>query len=296
MEFNYTYKGSTEVSGNGTSTQMSFSPDTKRPPTYFIGELRQNVAFREAISALHDVVVSDMRFKPKDKTAYKEWRAKQEEINWDLITARRQDVATQIKTLREELNELNRQSYERLRPYYKARGEFQRYVWENRLDFYFVFDPVITVHPDEVFFECFSVDESSYGRLGASYEVFKNISEFACGTTNVDYSAALYDEFQKVRSYKTTQLQVDPSGFEVQTTNEAAYKEVKIDLPDSWVRGFLQVSSAMSLPATRFDLHPMDIHNICFVLRRHKEKQGPRGMRYHLKPGNPCGLCLNPGR
>ncbi|KAF3885565.1 MULTISPECIES: SWIM zinc finger family protein [Nostocales] len=294
MEFNYTYKGSTEVSGNGTSTQMSFSPDTKRPPTYFIGELRQNVAFREAISALHDVVVSDMRFKPKDKTAYKEWRAKQEEINWDLITARRQDVATQIKTLREELNELNRQSYERLRPYYKARGEFQRYVWENRLDFYFVFDPVITVHPDEVFFECFSVDESSYGRLGASYEVFKNISEFACGTTNVDYSAALYDEFQKVRSYKTTQLQVDPSGFEVQTTNEAAYKEVKIDLPDSWVRGFLQVSSAMSLPATRFDLHPMDIHNICFVLRRHKEKQGPRGMRYHLKPGEPVRVVFEP--
>ncbi len=57
MEFNYAYKGSTGVVDRGTSTQMSFSPDLKRPPTYFIGELRQNVAFREAISALHDVVV-----------------------------------------------------------------------------------------------------------------------------------------------------------------------------------------------------------------------------------------------
>ncbi|WP_026085836.1 MULTISPECIES: hypothetical protein [Fischerella] len=170
---------------------------------------------------------------------------------------------------------LNQRSYERWRPYYQAREKFRQFVWQKQLDFYFVFDPVITVHPDEVFFECFSVDESTYGRLGASYEVFKNISEFACGTTNVDYSAALYDEFQKIRSYKTTQLQVDPSGFEVQTTNEAAYKEVKIDLPDSWVRGFLQVSSAMCLPATQFDLHPMDIYNICFVLRRHKEKKGP---------------------
>jgi hypothetical protein len=83
MEFNYAYKGHTSVSDRGASTQMSFSPDLKRPPTYFIGELRQNVAFREAISALHDVVVSDLRFQPKDKTAYKEWRAKQDELDID---------------------------------------------------------------------------------------------------------------------------------------------------------------------------------------------------------------------
>ena len=294
MEFNYAYKGNTSISDRGASTQMSFSPDTKRPPTYFIGELRQNVAFREAISALHDVVVSDLRFKPKDKTAYKEWAAKQQELDWQLIAAQRQEVAARIKQLQEELKELNQHRFQRLAPYYKAREQFRRYVWQKQLDVYFVFDPVITVHPDEVFFECFSVDESSYGRLGASYEVFKNINEFACGTTNIDYSAALYDEFQKIRSYKNTRFEIDPSGFEVQTTNEETFKEVKIDLPDSWVRGFLQVSSAMSLPTTRFDLHPMDIHNICFVLRRHKEKKGPRSMRYHLKPGEPVRVVFDP--
>ena len=241
MEFNYAYKGNTGVIEQGNNTQMSFSPDLKRPPTYFIGELRQNVAFREAISALHDVVVSDMRFQPKDKTAYKEWRAKQEEIGWKLVALQRQETTNRIKEIQTELNTLYQHSYQRLKPYYDARERFRRYVWKKQLDFYFVFDPVITVHPDEVFFECFSVDESSYGRLGASYEVFKNINEFACGTTNVDYSAALYDEFQKIRSYKTTKLEVDPSGFEVTTTNEEAYKEVKIDLLDSWVRGFLQL-------------------------------------------------------
>ena len=114
-----------------------------------------------------------------------------------------------------------------------------------------LFDPVITVHPDEVFFECFSHDESSYGRLGAGYEVFEDIGEFACGTTNIDYSAALYDEFQKIRTYKETRFEIDPSGFDVRTTGEAEYREVKIDLPDSWVRGFLQVSSAMCCPRAR---------------------------------------------
>ena len=294
MEFNYAYKGSTAVSDRGASTQMSFSPDTKRPPTYFIGELHKSVPFREAISALHDVVVSDLRFKPKDKTAYKEWVAKQQEIDWQLVAAQRKEVADQIKQLQDEINELNQRSYKRLAPFYQARQRYFQYLYEKDRDAWFVLDPVITVHPDEVFFECFSQDESSYGRLGTSYEVFKNINEFACGTTNIDYSAALYDEFQKIRSYKTTKFEIDPSGFEVQTTNEEAFKEVKIDLPDSWVRGFLQVSSAMSLPAIRFDLHPMDIHNICFVLRRHKEEKGPRGMRYHLKPGEPVRVVFEP--
>ncbi|HEY9604666.1 MAG TPA: hypothetical protein V6C85_23880, partial [Allocoleopsis sp.] len=294
MEFNYAYKGSTSVSDRGATTQMSFSPDTKRPPTYFIGELHQNVAFREAISALHDVVVSDLRFKPKDKTAYKEWAAKQLEIDWQLVAAQRQEVADRIKQLQEEINELNKRSYQRLAPFYTAKQHYFRYLYEKEYDAWFVLDPVITVHPDEVFFECFSQDESSYGRLGASYEVFKNISEFACGTTNIDYSAALYDEFQKIRNYKTTQFAIDPSGFEVQTTDEEDFQEVKIDLPDSWVRGFLQVSSAMSLPTVRFDLHPMDIHNICFVLRRHKEQKSPRGMRYHLKPGEPVRVVFEP--
>ncbi|BAY08756.1 SWIM zinc finger family protein [Calothrix sp. NIES-2098] len=294
MEFNYTYKGNSKVVESDRITQMSFSPDTKRSPTYFIGELQQNVAFREAISALHDVVVSDMRFKPKDKTAYKEWRAKQDDIDWQMVAAMRQDVADRINQLQAELKELQNRRQQSWSSYYQAQRRYFDFLYQKDRDAWYVLDPVITIHPDEIFFECFSVDESTYGRLGASYEVFTKISEFACGTTNVDYSASLYNEFQKIRSYKTTQLQVDPSGFEVQTTNEDAYKEVKIDLPDSWVRGFLQVSSAMCLPATQFDLHPMDIYNMCFVLRRHKERQGPRSIRYHLKPGEPVRLVFEP--
>ena len=186
MEFNYSYKGNTSIN-DGANTQMKFSPDTKRPPTFFIGELRQNVAFREAISALHNVVVSDLRFKPKDKTAYKEWAASQEELDWQLVAAQRKEVGDRIKPLQEELNQLYQKRNQRWEPFYKAQRDYFNYIYQKDRDAWFVLDPVITVHPDEVFFECFSQDESSYGRLSASYEVFKNINEFACGTTNIDY-------------------------------------------------------------------------------------------------------------
>ncbi|MDJ1506481.1 SWIM zinc finger family protein [Xanthocytophaga agilis] len=295
MLFNYKFHGSTSVSSNASAVDMSFAPDTLRQPTYFSGVLAKNINFREAMSALHDVVVSDLRFKPKDKTAYKEWAASQEAMWMAEFGAEYQaNLKSKLSELREELSTLQQNRSKLMDPFYKAQRKYFDYLYQKDRDFWFVLDPVITVHPDEIFFECFSQDESTYGKLGCNYEVFKNINEFECGTTNIDYSADLYNEFQKIRNYKETNFTVDPSGFQVQTTNEDAYTEVKIDLPDSWVRGFLQVSSAMTLPAHTFELHPMDVHNICFILRRQKEKLGPRSIRFVLKPGEPVKLIFEP--
>jgi len=294
MEFNYSYQSDSTVRNNGKETDVSFSPDASRQPTFFSGSLAKAIPFREAISALHDVVISDLRWKPKDRREYMAWREQQDEIDWVAVAQQRAETAEKLEAARVELDGLRKESVRRMQPYYAAQQKYFDYIYKKNRDWWIVLDPVITVHPDEVFFECFSQDESSYGRLSVDYNVFKDVGEFACGTTNVDYSAALYDEFQKIRSYKETKLEVDPSGFEVETSGDNAYKEVKIDLPDSWVRGFLQVSSAMAMPMVTFDLHPMDLHNICFVLRRRKEILGPRSIRYVLTPGKPVKVVFDP--
>ena len=82
-------------------------------------------------------------------------------------------------------------------------------------------DPVITVAPDVLFFECFSKDESSYGCLSVDRDAFAAEEAVSLGTTNVDYSWALYEHFQELRSYRETRFRVDPEGFEVATTVNA---------------------------------------------------------------------------
>ena len=296
MLFNYRFSGNSTISSTAYSTGLSFAPDTLRDSVWFIGKLNKKIAFREAMSALHDVVISDLRFKPKDKTAYKEWAAQNESLflaeymaGYDVnaANARMNELKNELTVLRSEKERL-------MSPFYKARQRYFSYLYEKDREAWIVLDPVITIHPDELFFECFSQDESTYGKLGCNYNVFKEIGDYKCGTTNVDYSAGLYEEFQKIRNYKDTELKVDPSGFAVQTTAEEQYKEVKIDLPDSWVRGFLQVSSAMTLPTVQFDLHPMDVYDICLTLRRFKEKRGPRSLRYVLEPGMPVKVVFEP--
>jgi hypothetical protein len=294
MEFNYKFKGDTTVSGTAHATNMTFAPDVFRDPTYFSGYLNKHIPFREAISALHDIVVSDFRFKPKDKSDYKAWAKQQEDIWMAEYMRGTVDVEKKLKAVREELETVRRQKDVISGPFNLAKRKYFDYLYRTNRDAWFVLDPVITVHPDELFFECFSQDESSYGKVGCNYNVFNKVNEFKCGTTNIDYSSDLYDEFQKIREYKETHFAIDPSGFELQTTKEESYKEVKIDLPASWVRGFLQVSSAMTIPAVTFNLHPMDVYNICFMLRRHKEKEGPRSIRWVLTPGQPIKLVFEP--
>ena len=80
----------------------------------------------------------------------------------------------------------------------------------------------------------------------------------------------------------------------MQTGEDTDFREEKIDLPDSWVRGFLQVSSAMTLPAHVFDLHPVDVANILARLAQKKERVGPRSLRFVLKPDAPVEVVIDP--
>src|SRR5262249_18792278 len=292
--FCHPYSGAPAASSDATSTMPGFAPDVLPTPTFFVGKVARHLPFREAISALHHVVVSDMRFKPKDRTAYFAWLKDHEQQLLAEAMGQQGEIKARIEVLRREQQEIHKQTNKIMAPFYAPRQKYFDWLYKENKDAWFVLDPVITVHPDEIFFECFSLDESSYGRLSCDHETFKRIGEISYGTTNIDYSHALYDEFQKIRSYRTTALAIDPSGFQVQTTGEELYREEKIDLPDSWVRGFLQVSSAMALPAHTVDLHPVDMHNILARLAARKERHGPRSLRFFLEPGNPVRVLIEP--
>lgn len=294
MNVVHRYLGESRAVTEGGTTRLGFAPDTLRAPTFFNGRVARHLPFREAISALHHVVVSDLRFKPKDRSAYFAWLQANEQQLLAEALAGRDELEAEIESLRRELRDIDAASQTVMRPFYKARQLYFDRLYKEDLDAWIVLDPVITVHPDEIFFECFSLDESTYGRLSCDHDVFARMGEMAFGTTNIDYSHALYDEFQKIRSDRDTELAIDPSGFSVQTSGTEEYREDKIDLPDSWMRGFLQVSSAMAQPACVVDLHPVDMHAILTRLAARRERHGPRSLRFLLEPDRPVSVLIEP--
>ena len=55
--------------------------------------------------------------------------------------------------------------------------------------------------------------------------------------------------------------------------------ERKVDVPESWVRGFLQLQAAMGLPGTRLDVQPIDLLAALRYLRYTKARVSPRALK-----------------
>jgi hypothetical protein len=168
-------------------------------------------------------------------------------------------------------------------------------TWASQGEFgSWILDPVITVHPDRVFFEAFSQDQSVYVMLVANPAMFATEGEVITGTTNVDFSAWLWAALNELRSSRETWLRVGAQGFEVKTKGAGGRFEQKVDLPDDWVRGFLQVSGGMALPGTRITVRPADLLSAIRFLRYTKAKVSPRALRYEFTPGLDARLVLEP--
>ncbi|MEZ6090462.1 MAG: SWIM zinc finger family protein [Pirellulaceae bacterium] len=157
-----------------------------------------------------------------------------------------------------------------------------------------ILDPVITVHPDRVFFEAFSQDQSVYAALIVDPAIFDIRGESVTGTTNIDFTAWLWGALGEMRSGRHTTIGIGPEGFEVATQNAGGRFERKVDLPDAWVRGFLQVQAAMAFPGTRIDVQPADLLSAIRFLRYTKAKVSPRALRYEFEPGEDARLVLEP--
>lgn len=171
---------------------------------------------------------------------------------------------------------------------------WSRDEWLSDEDWLVSLDPIITVHPDRVMFEAFASDQSAYGALIADRALFAERGAVVCGTTNIDFTAWLAAALDELRSSRETWLLVEPEGVEVRTAGAGGRWEKKVDVPEDWVRSFLQLMGSMALPGTRLGVRPVDLLAAIRFLRTNKAKISPRALRYELSPGEPARLLLEP--
>jgi hypothetical protein len=303
MNLTLVYRGHSKITSQPTRMDVSLAPNLRRDRIGYDGRLKRPLQFREAMGALHDIVVGDLRYKPRDKLAYEAYKAEQNRREAEV----RRHVVSQTKAalIREGtpelpdgyIRELEKRYGKARKEYWRARQDYANFLCRIDPELWRLLmpcDPVITVAPDCVFFECFSADESSYGCLTVGRDAFAAERDVALGTTNVDYSWALYEHFQKLRSYRETRFAIDPSGFEVSIEQTQGLREEKIDLPPRWLRGFMQIQAAMTLPMRRVPLSRDGLYAILAFLKRHRAARSPRALRFELERGRPVAIVLEP--
>jgi hypothetical protein len=72
------YRGRSGVVETAAGAVMTFEPNLSRSRVFFDGQIADPLRFREAISALHAVVVGDLRARKKDRSAHAAWKAAQD--------------------------------------------------------------------------------------------------------------------------------------------------------------------------------------------------------------------------
>ena len=216
------YAGPSRLVGDGTQSRLALFGNLERSPVFLDGVLKDPIQVREALSALYAVVGSDYRYVPKDRTAYHAFQR-----------------------MRRESANLNA---------WQAQQAYFDWLMRNDPLAFLILDPVISVHPDKVFFEVFSKDEGTYANLSIAMDALDLQSDPVCGTTNIDFSDRLFQSIQQFRSYRETRLTIGQEAVEIKTTGGDSVLEKKIKVPDSWLRGFLQVQSAALLPTDSFSI------------------------------------------
>ncbi len=257
------YEDASRLVTSGGTAQLALFSNVYRDPVRLDGVLKTPLLFREAMATLYAIVGSDYRYVPKDRTAYLAY-----------LRMRREAASLNVR---------------------QSQQAFFEWALRNDPLAFILLDPVVTVHPDQVFFEVFSKDEGAYAKLGIDLTAFELAYQPTCGTTNIDFSPTLFSGIEQMRSYRQTKLSIGKEAVKLATTSASSVLEKQVKVPDSWLRGFLQVQSAAILPRDTFHLNPVDLYNLLRHLRMNADRKGKRrGLRIELVPGEAPRLVLEP--
>lgn len=195
------------------------------------------------------------------------------------------DLRYKRKDLATYLAYLTKQGKKATKEIWEAQKKFLEQQLGNEEQPKHVLEPVVTVSPDELSLEVFSRDESSYARLSLPSAVFEN-REAAHGTATLNLDEAFIARFERMRSWQ-------PVALEVTNRGEPTAAQTK-QVPWAWLRNFVQVQSAATLPGAVAELAPIDLYNLLFVLRTRAAKKPPRGLRFELVPGAQPRIVIEP--
>lgn len=287
------------VGGSPTFSAVDFGADVSRVPVFLSVDVIPSHSFARLMLALGRVVRMQDTGAPRDHSAYQEWvrgRYLQELpdqmagalIQVPRLKAQHREIQDRIASLRKVISTFNRVDV-----WWDERRVFWKWLYDHNRAAWVVLDPIVSVQPDATFFEAFSLDESTYARVTLPHEATVADHEPVLGTTNIDFGVGLERELARTRSYRPLHLAVGAKSVTVDT-GVSSTVERKIDLPETWVRGLVEVQAALALAPISVTINSSALADVLSALEAEREKHGPRALVFNLNPGEPITIEIQP--
>ncbi|MBX2813742.1 MAG: hypothetical protein KTR25_18135 [Myxococcales bacterium] len=243
-----------EATVNDDCFSLRVPIDAVRTGVHWSANLQQPGVVRDALLTMMDILASDLRFKARDRSDYLAYLQKHED----------KSASSELWAAQKAFLEMRYGSVEHSPA---------------------PMEPMITVDADGLALEVFSADESTYARLFLHSEEAFRLVDSMPGTTYVPITPQLVDAVAGIRSYRPTTLAFIPA--------EQAERR-SINVPYPWIRSFGLVQAVSTVAAVIFEIAPVDLYNVLWILRSHHAKTSPRALRYELIPNARPRLVLEP--
>jgi len=285
--------------GSSTASTVQFGADVSQAPVYLDVNVIPSHSFARLMLALGRVVRMKDTGVERDHTKYQDWvrgeylkelpaQMAAGLIKLPSLLAERQAAEEQVNKLAGIINVVSQND-----ALWDYRRKFWDWLYTHDRNAWVVLDPIVSVQPDATFFEAFSLDESTYARVTLPHEATSAEHEPVFGTTNIDFSVSLEREFARTRPYRPLRLGVGADSVTLETS-ASSLVEKKIDLPESWVRGLVEVQAALSMAPISVSISASVLADILAKLDSEREKIGPRSLLFDLVPGEPVRVTVEP--
>ena len=305
-----TYTGrytASQAAVSPVASSVTFGADVSQAPVYLNVEVLPGQAFARLMLALGRVVRMRDTAVAKDHSAYQAWVHGQylKELDSEMVSnarrvptllEKRKQLDKRINALQKDLKPYTKaiSVYEARMSKAKARRRFWDWLYTHNREAWIVLDPIVSVQPDATFFEAFSLDESTYARVTLYHIATRGAHKPVLGTTNIDFGTGLERELARTRSYRPLHLSVGADAVSLDT-GVSSTVEKKIELPESWVQGLVEVQAALSLSPVELQLQGSAFADVLARLDAQRERQGPRARCLSSSPASWPGWWCNRG-
>jgi hypothetical protein len=178
-ELRVRYEAPAEPITSESAFKLRLATDGERSGAAVVAELRRPAVARDALLALADVLLSDLRRKASDRSDYLAF------------------LQSKGKAATKEL--------------WNAQRAFLEAKYGEAAQLESPLDPILTVEPDGLSLEVFSADESAYARLHLLSGQAFSATQLQPGTTYLPLGPEHLRSLARIRSYRATTLELAPS-------------------------------------------------------------------------------------
>ncbi|HJL34029.1 MAG TPA: hypothetical protein RMI62_33365, partial [Polyangiaceae bacterium LLY-WYZ-15_(1-7)] len=106
MKLQFKYAGSSGIASDLGHSRVAFATNVLREPSFLEGDLARPLVVREGLAALHAVVVSDLKYRPKDRLEFRAWLEEQDRKFLQSLALKSEDLRAELEQKEARLEEL----------------------------------------------------------------------------------------------------------------------------------------------------------------------------------------------